>query len=259
MTRTAWAACVGLALLVPGSGLLARAAYVRVKGAVGVRLIDRALDRTLEDGVPRAPWSGADMHPIARLTVPRLGVTRAVMSNASGRALAFALGRIDGTAEPGARGNCVLAGHRDSWASFLERLGPGDEIVVTAAAGRAAYRVSSAEVVPASAGRVLAPTPDDRLTLVTCWPFRGWLHSPWRYVVVCQPAAVPYFSTTPQATRPPAFPVGWVVKSSGFAWMISAWPRTSREGSPPMDQRSVVKDSFASPPASATRFATSPR
>jgi sortase (surface protein transpeptidase) len=24
---------------------------------------------------------------------------------------------------------------------------------------------------------------DDRLTLVTCWPFRGWLHSPWRYVV----------------------------------------------------------------------------
>jgi sortase A len=221
MNRAAWAACVGIALLLPGSGLLARAAYVRVNGAVGVSLIDRALDRTLEDGVPRAPWSRADMHPLARLTVPRLHVSRAVMSNASGGALAFALGRIDGTAEPGACGNCVIAGHRDSWASFLERLRPGDEIDLTVPARRAAYRVRSAEVVPASAGRVLAPTSDDRLTLVTCWPFRGWLHSPWRYVVVCEPVSVGYFSMTPQATRPPAFPVGWVVKSSGFAWMIS--------------------------------------
>ena len=186
MRRAPWAACVGLAMLVPGAGLLARAAYVRAKGAVGVALIDRALARTLEDGAPRAPWSWADMHPVARLTVPRLGIARAVLSNASGGALAFALGHVDGTAEPAANGNCVIAGHRDSWASFLERLRPGDEIVVTTAAGAAGYRVASAEVVPGDAVRVLAPTAGDRLTLLTCWPFRGWLHSPWRYVVVCE-------------------------------------------------------------------------
>jgi len=32
-------------------------------------------------------------------------------------------------------------------------------------------------------GRVLRDEGTTRLTLVTCWPFRGWLHSPWRYVV----------------------------------------------------------------------------
>jgi len=183
MKRTTRAALVAAALILPGSFLLARAGWVKAKGAVGEVLIHRALAATLNDGRARRPWSWADMHPVARLTVPRLGIERPVLSNASGPALAFGMGHVDGTAAPASAGNCVIAGHRDSWAEFMEGLRVEDAIVVETFGRRMAYRVASTEVVRFDDARVLRDAGDDRLTLVTCWPFRGWLHSPWRYVV----------------------------------------------------------------------------
>jgi sortase A len=183
MKRAPCAALAGAILLLPGSLLLARAGWIKAKGAVGEVLIDRALAATLEDGRARRPWSWADMHPVARVIVPRLGIERPVLSNASGPALAFGIGHVDGTAGPAAAGNCVLAGHRDSWAAFLADLRVADTVVIEAPGRRAAYRVASTGVVRFDDARVLRDEGDDRLTLVTCWPFRGWLHSPWRYVV----------------------------------------------------------------------------
>jgi sortase A len=176
---------VGAILLLPGSFLVTRACWVKAKGAVGEVLIHRALTATLEDGKARRPWSWADMHPVARVTVPRLGVDRPVLSNASGPALAFGIGHVDGTRLPASGGNCVLAGHRDSWAKFLEDLRIADDVVVEAPGRRAVYRVASMQVVRFDDARVLRDEGDDRLTLLTCWPFRGFLHSPWRYVVRC--------------------------------------------------------------------------
>jgi len=186
-------AMLGAVLLLPGSFLLARASWVKAKGAVGEVLIHRALAATLKDGTVRRPWSWADMHPVARLTVPRLGIERPVLSNAAGPALAFGIGHVDGTAEPTADGNCVLAGHRDSWAAFLSDLRAADVVVVEAHGRRAVYRVASTAVVRFDDARVMRDEGDDRLTLVTCWPFRGWLHSPWRYVACCE--RVPPIST----------------------------------------------------------------
>ena len=179
-------AMLGASLLLPGSILLARSGWVKAKGAVGEVLIHRALAATLEDGKARRPWSWADMHPLAALTVPRLGIERPILSNASGPALAFGIGHVDGTAGPAAAGNCVLAGHRDSWAAFLADLRVGDGVVVDTPGRRTVYHVASTSVVSFDDARVLRDEGDDRLTLVTCWPFRGWLRSPWRYVVRCE-------------------------------------------------------------------------
>jgi sortase A len=170
-------------LLLSGSFLLARAGWVKAKGAVGEVLIHRALVATLEDGRARRPWSSADMHPIARLSVPRLGIERPILSNASGPALAFGIGHVDGTANPTSEGNCVVAGHRDSWAGFLADLKPGDAVVVESFGHKADYVVDATEVVRFDDTSVLREHGGARLTLVTCWPFRGWLHSPWRFVV----------------------------------------------------------------------------
>jgi sortase A len=123
------------------------------------------------------------MHPVARLVVPRLSIERPVLSNASGPALAFGIGHVDGTAAPCAPGNCVLAGHRDSWAAFLADLRAGDVVEIETPGGRASYRVTGTAVVRFDRSGVLDDDGIDRLTLVTCWPFRGLLHSPWRYVV----------------------------------------------------------------------------
>jgi len=62
-------------------------------------------------------------------------------------------------------------------------LGVGDDVVVFSPGRRDVYRVASTAVVRCDDGRVLRDEGTTRLTLVTCWPFRGWLHSPWRYVV----------------------------------------------------------------------------
>jgi sortase A len=183
MKRSTATLALGAMLLLPGSLLLARAAWVKAKGGVGEALIHRALAATLKDGTARRPWSWADMHPIAALTVPRLGIERPILSNASGSALAFGIGHIDGTAGPATAGNCVVAGHRDSWAAFLADLRVADAVVIEAPGRRATYRVAGRSVVRFDDARVLRDDGDDRLTLVTCWPFHGWLHSPWRYVV----------------------------------------------------------------------------
>jgi len=173
--RPARAAMVGILLLVPGGFLLARAAWVQAKGAAGEILIGRALDATLQDGVARPPWPWADMHPVARLEVPRLGITRPILSNASGSAMAFGLGQVSGT------GLSIVAGHRDSWAAFLADVKIGDELTVTTHEGPVRYRVVGTEVV-----RFDAAPRGGGLALVTCWPFHGLLHSPWRYVVHCE-------------------------------------------------------------------------
>ena len=94
------------------------------KAAVASVLIEHALERTLADGRPRAPWAWADFHPVARLRVP-LGLDQPVLSGATGATLAFGLGRVSGH-----RDWPVLAGHRDTWAAFLQDLRVGDRVVL---------------------------------------------------------------------------------------------------------------------------------
>ncbi len=165
-------AAVAIALL--ATGLLARGLWIPGKAALAQALLERAWSRARAAGgvgTPR-PWPWADTWPLARLRVPRLGISRIVLAGASGRTLAFAPGHVDGTAAPGAAGNSAIAGHRDTNFAFLERLRAGDELIVEGADGlETRYRVSDTAVVDRSRTEILASTGEDRLTLVTCWPF----------------------------------------------------------------------------------------
>jgi LPXTG-site transpeptidase (sortase) family protein len=86
------------------------------------------------------------------------------------------------------RGGVIVAAHRDTQFRFLGDLVSGDRIAAQTIDGRLlAYRVSAARIVRADASGL---DPADagpggaRLALVTCYPFTGVLHSPWRYVVI---------------------------------------------------------------------------
>ncbi len=179
-----WRAAAGV-LAVAGSLLVAAELYMRAKSRLAAQLIERALSAHLVDGAAHRPWPWADVAPIARLRVPRLGVQRAVLSGATGATLAFGLGHVDGTAAPGAPGNVALGGHRDHWAAFLAELVPGDRLLLEAHGSRRTCVVTGRSVVAQDAPQALEQTSDDRLTLVTCWPFGGLVGSPWRYVVTC--------------------------------------------------------------------------
>ena len=196
-----------LSVLLVGAGfaLVGRQAYMQAKAALAAVLIDRAWAAEQRDGLPHRPWWWADLHPVARLEVPRLGVRQTILSGAAGSSLAFGLGHLSGTSLPGEPGNCGIAGHRDSWASFMKDLRVGDEVRLETRDGSTRYRVNSIAVLPKERTDVLEPDGGRRITLVTCWPFSGLLHGPWRFVVQCEiePALVVNFSSRSQSKPAP--------------------------------------------------------
>jgi sortase A len=183
--RLTWRIVAVIAMLC-GCGLLAEQGWIAAKAAVAERLIERAFEQTLDDQKLHRPWKWADMHPIARLRVPRLAVDRTILSGASGSSLAFGPGHVDGTAAPNGTGNSVIAGHRDSWFAFLEHLRAGDAVEVQTPSGDRRYRVTDRSVRSMWDAQVVEPSETTRLTLVTCYPFGGMTKSGLRYVVTLE-------------------------------------------------------------------------
>jgi sortase A len=159
---------------------------MRVQSRLARSLIALAWKRSLATGAAVKPWPWAQMFPVARLTALRQGAELMVMAGASKHTLVFGAGHIDGTPFPGDPGNAVLSGRRDSHFAFLRELRSGDALLVHAASGRLVhYVVSGIEVVRSKDVRVLLDAGDDRLTLVTGYPFDGPLAgTSLRYVVV---------------------------------------------------------------------------
>lgn len=101
-----------------------------------------------------------------------------------------------GSAPPGAPGNTVISGHNNiDGAIFrdLHRIEPGERIYLYAGDARHAYEVETNFVLREAGvseeqrienGKWIGPTPDERLTLVTCYPPWGNSH---RTVVVARP------------------------------------------------------------------------
>ena len=162
------------------------AAYIQAKAWMAQRLIAAAWDRSVATGAGVKPWPWADTWPVARLEAPRQGAAVMVLAGASGRTLAFGPGHVDGTPLPGDPGNAVISGHRDTHFAFLRELRSGDTLLVRSARGHVErYVVSGIEVVRSRDVRVLLDAGDDRLTLVTCYPFDSPLPGgSLRYVVV---------------------------------------------------------------------------
>ena len=165
---------------------LGETAYIHAKAWLAQRLIAAAWDKSRESGVGVKPWPWADTYPVARIDAPRQGARLMVLSGASGRTLTFEPGHVADTPLPGESDNSVVNEHRDTHFAFLRELRSGDVLMVQAANGGVArYVVSAVEVVHRKDMRVLLDAGDDRLTLVTCFPFDSPVPGgPLRYVVV---------------------------------------------------------------------------
>ena len=152
------------------------------------QLICRAWSRALATGRAVKPWQWADIWPVAQLEAPRQGEQLMVIAGASGRKLAFGPGHVDGTPLPGEAGNAVISGHRNTHFAFLRDVRSGDLLVVHTLRGRVVrYVVSGIEVVRNKDVRVLLDVGEDRLTLMTCYPFHSRVPGgSLRYVVVAK-------------------------------------------------------------------------
>lgn len=176
-------AVLSVALCVVGGVRLAAGAIIPAKAIVAQVLLERAFDRSVVAHAPQKPWPWADMAPVARIGVKRLGIDRIVLDTGSGQAMAFGPTLLPGGARIGAPGVAVLAAHRDTHFRFLEQVRAGDVIDVEATDGAVRhYRVTGAEIVRWDRFSV-ADTPLSELALSTCYPFGAIAHGPLRYIV----------------------------------------------------------------------------
>jgi len=76
------------------------------------------------------PWPWADTWPVARLRVPVHGVDLIVLTGVSGRTPGLRSRLRTGRRVIGAPGTAIVTAHRDTHFRFLQRVRPGDEIVV---------------------------------------------------------------------------------------------------------------------------------
>ena len=132
---------------------------------------------------PRAQRAPAPGEAMAKLIIPRLDAQLYVVEGDSVRDLRRGPGHLRGTALPGAKGNCVIAGHRDTHFRVLKDIRTGDDIILQTRAGKFLYRVLKLEVVPPSDTAPLQPTPEPELNLITCYPFYYVGSAPKRFVV----------------------------------------------------------------------------
>ena len=174
------------ALLALGLWQIACAGWIHLKANLAQHLIASAWAEARDGGPPRRPWPWADMHPIARLTVPGRGIELYVLDAASNRALAFGPAHVSGTATPGTGGNAVIVAHRDTHFAFLRTLALDEEIDIETGKGNPArYRVREVAVVDKGETRVLEDAGSPQLTLITCFPFDAVLPgTALRYVVI---------------------------------------------------------------------------
>jgi sortase A len=120
---------------------------------------------------------------IGEIEMPRLGLKAIVVQGGSEKLLRRAVGHLPETALPGEAGNVALAGHRDSLFRPLRDARPGDLITLRTPDREFQYQVEWTAVVPPSAVRVIQPTSEPTLTLVTCFPFYYVGAAPDRFVV----------------------------------------------------------------------------
>ncbi len=109
----------------------------------------------------------------------------------------YAAGHHWGTANPGEGNNIVITGH-NNWRGevfrYLEFMQPGQTILLTTADGRLwRYVVQQMQKLPEKNvgwgtqmehADVMLPTGYERLTLITCWPYKTFTH---RLVIYAAP------------------------------------------------------------------------
>jgi sortase A len=79
-----------------------------------------------------------------------------------------------GTPNPGDKGNLVLSGHNDIFGEVfrdLDRLKPGDTVIIYTDQRAYTYIVVDAQVVEPTQVDVMDPTTQPTVTLISCYPY----------------------------------------------------------------------------------------
>ncbi len=130
----------------------------------------RPLVQSLAALPPPTPGPGQP----TRIRIPAIGVDAPVVEGDGWEQLMKGVGHHPGSANPGQPGNMVLSGHDDIYGEVfrrLDRLKPGDPIIVYSHGKPYTYLVTEIHIVEPTDVQWLAPTPNPTVTLVSCYPY----------------------------------------------------------------------------------------
>jgi sortase A len=122
---------------------------------------------------PPVPTPGPEQ--ARRLEIPALSGDYPIVQGDDWEQLKKGIGQYIGSGRPGAPGNVVLSGHNDIYGEpfrYLDRLQPGDEIIVSTERQAYTYVVSEVRVVEPTDVWVMGPTDHAQVTLISCYPYR---------------------------------------------------------------------------------------
>jgi sortase A len=160
---------LAISFAVIGVGLMASALWIPAKAQLAQLLLNSAWQQTKQTGRTVKPWPWADHHPVAKLSVQRLGIEQLVLSGDEGNVLAFGPGENIQAKQHGA--SRVISAHRDTHFRFLERVRVGDVIQLDDVNETHQYRVSEVVVLDANRYQLSPEQHSNQLFLVTCYPF----------------------------------------------------------------------------------------
>lgn len=111
--------------------------------------------------------------PVAKIEIPAIGISRIVVSGITVDQLKRGVGHYPTSPLPGQAGNVSIAGHRTTYGQpfhNVDKLDPGDQILLTTVQGEFVYEVESLEIVKPEQTEILEDQGDNRLTLIACHP-----------------------------------------------------------------------------------------
>lgn len=167
----------GLLTLI-AAAIAIQALLIPIKAYCAHWLIERSWSNMLSTGASTPPWPWADHYPLLKLQFPTTSQSYTVLMGADPSSLAFAPGIMHEFSNTTQTGALVVAGHNDTHFSFLPRLSIGDQVIMTNNHNTDYhYQIDTIAIVDTKQQSLALTKHDNRLVLITCYPFTSSVES----------------------------------------------------------------------------------
>jgi sortase A len=125
---------------------------------------------------------------IGLLSVPKINKDIPIIEGTDNDQLEAGVGHYTGTAFPGQKDQIVLSGHRDTVFRKFDQLKVGDIFTVKLSYGDFSYEIYATKIVDADDLSIIKSTsPEEVLTVTTCYPFNFIGDAPERFIFYARP------------------------------------------------------------------------
>jgi sortase A len=131
--------------------------------------------RPLVQSLAEVPIPTQGPEQAIRIQIPSINVDAPIVQGDGWEQLKKGVGQHIGSVNPGQEGNLVLTAHNDVFGEifrYLDELKKGDQIIVYTNQRAYTYVITGSEIVEPTQVEVMAPTSQETITLISCYPYR---------------------------------------------------------------------------------------